>query len=225
MVSTLTEQQIHSSENDDRFINTIIEEREPGVYVRSQNPNNRELDFLWENGQTKRVYDSSRNSIGYFLAGTVTGAIITLVLCLAVLSINHFLSGPKEQIMAKPTVNTAEEISLPIKEEAPVTETKQPVAETKPVTETTPIATVEKKPEPVVHTTPVATPATKTTTSTRATAAKTHSVQNGETIGSIAYEYYGDSSPKMVERIQAANGLKNVHSIQIGQKLVIPAKD
>lgn len=50
-------------------------------------------------------------------------------------------------------------------------------------------------------------------------------VKSGDTIGSIAYKFYGSVDPSKIEKIQTANNMKSVDSIQIDQKLIIPMED
>lgn len=52
-----------------------------------------------------------------------------------------------------------------------------------------------------------------------------YTIQNGDTLGSVAERFYKSSSPKYVNLIQKANNLKSPHSITAGKKLLIPVKE
>ncbi len=52
----------------------------------------------------------------------------------------------------------------------------------------------------------------------------TYTIQQGDTLGSIAERFYKSSSPEYVQLIQRANNLKSAHSITAGNKLLIPVK-
>ncbi|MHA2642851.1 MAG: M15 family metallopeptidase [bacterium JZ-2024 1] len=51
----------------------------------------------------------------------------------------------------------------------------------------------------------------------------THRVAHGETLWSIAVRYYGDGL--LGERLAEYNGIRDPHSIRVGQTLIIPAKE
>lgn len=67
-------------------------------------------------------------------------------------------------------------------------------------------------------------PAASTEVSSAAKDAE-YTVQSGDTLGAIAYKYYGTSSPDKIQKIQDANGLKTPDDLQINQKLKIPTED
>lgn len=50
-------------------------------------------------------------------------------------------------------------------------------------------------------------------------------VKSGDTLGAIAYKFYGTSNPAKVERIQAVNNMKTPDDLQVDQKLIIPMED
>ncbi len=54
--------------------------------------------------------------------------------------------------------------------------------------------------------------------------AKIHSVTSGDTLGSIAIQFYDSSNPKYIEKIRNANNLTDADTLSIGQRLVIPPK-
>lgn len=54
---------------------------------------------------------------------------------------------------------------------------------------------------------------------------KEYIVKQGDTLGGIVNRIYGESStynPEKVERFKEVNGLKSIHQLKIGQKLIIP---
>ncbi|HUO09239.1 MAG TPA: LysM peptidoglycan-binding domain-containing protein [Phycisphaerae bacterium] len=61
-----------------------------------------------------------------------------------------------------------------------------------------------------------------TTTSTKKTATKTYVVQANDTLEKIAKKFGGNTS-ETVKKIMAANGIKDAKSLQVGQKLTLPA--
>ena len=52
-----------------------------------------------------------------------------------------------------------------------------------------------------------------------------YQVKSGDTLGAIAYKFYGVDSPSKINKIQIANNLKTPDAIQINQKLIIPMED
>jgi hypothetical protein len=52
-----------------------------------------------------------------------------------------------------------------------------------------------------------------------------YQVKSGDTLGAIAYKFYGVDSPDKVNRIQTVNKLKSPDDLQIDQKLIIPMED
>ncbi len=87
-----------------------------------------------------------------------------------------------------------------------------------PTIRTTPTSTAQK---------PVATPvkaSVKTTAAvTTAVGGTTYVVKSGDTLGSIAYQFYKEDWANQVDNLQKANKLKSVNSLQIGHKIVVPA--
>jgi LysM repeat protein len=94
--------------------------------------------------------------------------------------------------------------------------TTQPTAETPPTR--TPAPTVESLPRPTA-TAPLLPPA-PTATPTATPTPVVHVVEEGDTLGAIAFRY-----EVSVESIQAANGIDNPQFLQIGQELIIPIGD
>jgi nucleoid-associated protein YgaU len=52
---------------------------------------------------------------------------------------------------------------------------------------------------------------------------KTHNVQKGDTLASLAAKYLGNASAANIKKLATANGLKNANELQIGMTLKIPA--
>lgn len=52
-----------------------------------------------------------------------------------------------------------------------------------------------------------------------------YKVKNGDTLGAIAYKYYGISTPEKIQKIQLANKMKTPDNLQLDQKLIIPMED
>ncbi len=50
-------------------------------------------------------------------------------------------------------------------------------------------------------------------------------VKGGDTLGAIAYKFYGTSNPEKVMKIQTVNKLKSPDDLQVDQKLTIPVED
>ncbi len=200
----------------------MVEEREPGVYIRSNRPD-QELDFLWDRERRKHQ-DPDRYHLGFFAAGLFVGSIITFAGCFI------WLGGPKmnpiieaEPVVEQQVVSTKDfqddnAVQAPVSAStvtapqdnattAPKAEKKSGLAISLPFfggkkadeTKTQPAASIEPK-------------------------ARTYEVQSGDTLGSIAIKFYDSSSPAMVEKIQHANKLTNADQLQLGQKLVIPPK-
>jgi len=67
-------------------------------------------------------------------------------------------------------------------------------------------------------------PSTKTETASSVKTAE-YQVKSGDTLGAIAYKFYGVSNPDKINRIQTANNLKTPDDLQIDQKLIIPTED
>lgn len=89
----------------------------------------------------------------------------------------------------------------------PTREPRTPVPTPTPAATETPAATATPVPAtPVPTVAPTAAPATRT-----------YVVQEGDTLGSIAQQF-----GTTVEAIQAANGIEDPNTIQVGQQLVIP---
>lgn len=180
-----------------------LEEKEPGVYVRSNRPE-QELDFLWDR-ERKKMVEHDRFHLGFFAGGVLLGSVLTFIGCF------FFFSGPSllTDTDSQPTqieeqVLTKSDLQKPVAVEKPQAQKKEagfalPFFKDKPKdkSESAPVN---------VH-------------------ARAYQVQPGDTLGSIAIKFYESSSPQFIERIQRANKLTSADSLQIGQRLTIPPKD
>lgn len=224
----------------------VIEEKEPGVYVRSHVVDKpvkteKEIDFFWE-APARRVYDSQKNRIGIFAGGFVSGVFLTLIVTLAVMLLGKSMtSSPGTEVAAPLNVTSVEDL---VNKQVPASQAKAETAEktSDAVTEaaeaakaaktSAPVVTTEVRPtEPVVAATTTQKP-TVTTAATTAAKPKTAVlgskevvIKQGDTIGAIANKYYGSVDPALIDKIVRANKLTNVNAIQIGQKIVLPPKN
>jgi LysM repeat protein len=74
--------------------------------------------------------------------------------------------------------------------------------------------------KPVVNVAPAA-----TTEATSAVQSAEYTVKSGDTLGGIAYKFYGNSAPDKVQKIQDANNLNSPDDLQIDQVLTIPTEE
>lgn len=195
-------------------------EKTPGVYVRSnEHAPAHELDMLWSGTRTSH-FREERSAVLFFCFGLIVGILLT-----AAVAFFFFI---------KPSIKTGDNLlTVPVREEGQATSAqvdKEPAGITHI---TQPIeAPVSNKPDaatistPTEQTAPGSTrPVQTTTTATPVAGAGHHVVKNGDTLGSIAYKYYGSSAPDFVEKITRANGMKNPNSLKLDQDLVIPPKN
>lgn len=185
----------------------LDEQREPGVYVRSNRPD-QELDFLWDK-ERKKTPESDRFHLSFFMGGVVVGSLITLAGCLFFFSSGRFTSPGTT---AKPPI--IEEQVLPENSAQPeaVQPDKQKPKQNKSTGIQIPFFSA-KQPKPEQK--PPVTTEVK---------ARLYEVQPGDTLGSIALKFYDSSNPEYVARIQRANQLSSADSLSIGQQLSIPPK-
>jgi nucleoid-associated protein YgaU len=93
----------------------VIEEREPGVYVRSEAvdkpvKSEKELDFFWE-APSRRVYDSQKNRIGIFAGGFVSGVFLTLIVTTGVTLLSKSMTAtPGTEVAAPVNVSSVEDL-------------------------------------------------------------------------------------------------------------------
>ena len=199
----------------DEPVETARSEKTPGVYTREPDSPH-ELDMLWSSGRLEHKED--RSPIVFFLVGFLLGGLITgLVVFLLVkqpdikAGESEFVTTPVEKIKVEDTATEKSGGFLQNLFGSDTKKAEQPAETAEPKAETTAEEPkTEVKPEPVAS------------SSSSSTPIRTYTVQNGDTLGAIAYRHYKSSAPKYVEKIQRANNLRSPDSLQIGQKLVIP---
>ncbi|MBR1753701.1 LysM peptidoglycan-binding domain-containing protein [bacterium] len=146
----------------------------------------------------KSLHDTKtqRKPLVYFFVGLVIGVLATLFLSAVV------LVSDKDTIQSD--VKTVKETISEVESSAVENNTKS-VSEA--VTETAPeVLTVGEVSEDE-------------------NGQKIYTVKEGDTLGGIVNRLYGDSStynPDKVEKFKEVNGLKSIHMLKIGQKLIIP---
>lgn len=187
----------------------LLEEREPGVYVRSNRPD-QELDFLWDR-ERKRSTEHDRFHLGFFAAGVAVGSVITFAACFLFFAGSSLLPS-EEDIMKGPLVEeqvlTPSDLAADEKPAAAKAEVKVEAPKEKALS--LPFMPAKAKEEP------------KTTAPE--VKARSYEVQNGDTLGSIAIKFYESSNPTYIEKIQRANKMESADSLQLGQRLIIPPK-
>ena len=219
----------------------VIEEKEPGVYVRSHVADKpakteKEIDFFWE-APARRVYDSQKNRIGIFAGGFVSGVFLTLIVTLAVMLLGKSMtSSPGTEVVTPLNVTSVEDL---VNKEVPASQAKADTADksSDAVTQAAEAAKAAKTTAPLAITEVLSTASEKSTALPTTTKPKTAVpqtgvigskevvIKSGDTIGAIANKYYGSVDPALVDKIVRANKLTNVNAIQIGQKIVLPPKD
>jgi len=182
-----------------------LEEKEPGVYVRSNKPDN-DLDFLWDKERKKHI-EHDRFHLGFFLGGAVFGSLVTLAITFVMMSGGKLFHQPE---FVKPTVE--EQTLVPA-------DTKKPETAEKPAAKKPHAATVSFLGAPIKTPEAAAKPA-----DTAKLQAETYQVKSGDTMGAIARKFYHSGDPALVDKITHANQLKSADSLQLGQKLIIPPK-
>lgn len=66
------------------------------------------------------------------------------------------------------------------------------------------------------------TPATPSIQNESAERVEKYSIQNGDTLESVAIKFYGSSTPEKIEKIQKASNLDDPNRLQIGQEITVP---
>lgn len=186
----------------------------PGVYVR-QNHNPNDLDMLWSG--SRQFQKEDRSPIIFTAAGFVLGVVITSAVFFL------FTQEPNVSIGNDPAIETASDTELLKQADQPVA--NEPAASTSDAPSESAASMIERitgSPSSA----PTATPNKQTqSSSTKAkTTRQTHTVASGDTLGRIAYKYYGQSGPLIIRKLVAVNGLANPDDLSIGQELVIPAE-
>ncbi|MDH4378424.1 MAG: LysM peptidoglycan-binding domain-containing protein [Vampirovibrionales bacterium] len=195
-----------------------------GVYVRQPANTQRELDVLWSN--SRHFHKEDRSPIVFTVAGLLLGVMIA--------SAVFFLLSQKPEIVTSQDASTvtavqdadllAEENNLP-PEDAPSTVATQ----TKAMEEESAAGAVQQAQTVEAQNTPVASSRTAAVSDSLASepARRTrgsvqHRVEPGDTLGGIAYKYYGASTPALVDKIARSNRMTDPNNLTIGQALVIP---
>lgn len=195
MVSKDSEQNF----GEERDMPADLQEKTPGVYVRAEKELPHELDMLWSH--TRSYQKEERSPIIPFAAGLAVGlAVTTAVFMLFIMRPEVKITGDAD--LMTPIVETME---------AQAPSVPEVVGKSTPPEATAKAGSTSKK---------VSQPAAGLSKAMRS-----YTVQNGDTLGGIAYRMYGSSAPQYVEKIQRANHMKSPDSLQIDQKLVIPPKD
>lgn len=186
---------------------TILEEKEPGVYIRSSHADE-DLDFLW-NTERRKTPESERFHIGFFAGGALVGSLITLVACTFFYQGGKVLPSvlpeqPKAVIEQPAVAPVVAPVKVVVSEEAPK---KADTPGFKLPELKLPLGNVQKPTPPVVE----------------APRTRLYEVQAGDTLGSIALKFFDSTNPKYIEMIQTANNMPNPDSLKLGQNLTIPA--
>lgn len=188
---------VHTEEVD--VMPRSADEREPGVYVRSNRPD-QELDFLWDK-ERKKSETAERFHLGFFMGGAIVGSLVTFAATMLFMSGGKFI--PVNTTEVKPILK--EEVTSPrdlgekiSKQEKQSAGIKLPFLSPKSNDEAKPVKQEIR--------------------------ARMYEVQSGDTLGSIAIKFYGSSAPEYVERIQRANQMTDADTLSIGQRLSVPPK-
>jgi LysM repeat protein len=189
----------------------LLDEREPGVYVRSNRPEN-ELDFLWDRDR-KREGEPDRFHLGFFFGGFVVGSVVTLAGCLIFFWGGNIMPGAGNTdpavVVEEQTVVTPKDLSSAVAAETAKSAPKEEAKIGLPFF-TNRNAKEQETPEAKHAQTEVK--------------ARLYEVQPGDTLGSIAIKFYESSAPDYVEKIQRANQMDDAHTLKVGQRLSIPPK-
>ena len=188
-------------------------EKAPGVYVRTGKYQPHELDMLWSG--SRHFTKEDRSPVVFTLVGLLVGAIIT--------SAVFFLFSAKPQIKAGNndlTTPIVDETDLVPMAGDPIMSPEEEQALSAPAVDL-PMPSIQDSPSQL------RTPSgsSRGRSDRRAAGSQMYSVQSGDTLERIAQKFYGSGTPEMVEKISRANNMKNIHALQIGQKLVIPPQN
>ncbi|MBY0450996.1 MAG: LysM peptidoglycan-binding domain-containing protein [Cyanobacteria bacterium] len=176
-------------------------EKTPGVYVRSEDYHAKDLDMLWSGART--FYRDERSPFLLLGIGFFAGVLVTTALGCFLMWSPWFVHRAASSLA--PVTTSASESQL-IQTSGSSQSSGQPeLPLPAPV-------------QPVV--TQPSTPAFASSGSLVNGSA--YEVQNGDTLGSIAYKYYGKSTPEIIQRIQTANHMPSPDTLSLGQKLVLP---
>ena len=175
-------------------------EKPPGVYVRAnETPPAHELDMLWAGNRGFHVPEE-RSPILFFAFGFLIGAVLTAAVAFFFFIQPNIQVG--DSVLTQPTVEQELQADT---QAAPTEATGAPPQTTAPASSSS---------------------ATTTGASTvGGVKAQRHTVQNGDTLGSIALRYYGSSAPMYIDKLTRANKLTNPNSLKLDQELIVPPKD
>ncbi|MDX2083974.1 MAG: LysM peptidoglycan-binding domain-containing protein [Candidatus Melainabacteria bacterium] len=176
----------------------VAEEKSPGVYVRTDGHSPRELDMLWSGSRPYQRED--RAPIFYFVTGLLVGGVLTAAVLLL------FVVQPKLPTLGvdNQLIRSVEDVATGIGNQVTESAVNTPTSAGNAATGAVPLTNADGQVIPN---------------------AKSYTVQSGDTLGSIAAQFYGSSGPEFVDKIQRANNLRNAHSIRVEQRLVIPPKN
>ncbi len=193
------------------MIPPTVEEKTPGVYVRSNQPDH-DLDFLWDKDR-KKGGESDRFHLSFFIGGFAAGTFVTLAATVLFFSSGKLIPAPNAN---KPPV-VEEQVLTPKDLTGTQATTASPKVAAPSQTQNQgfhfPFFSPKPKAQAVTQPTQPANPS------------KSYTVQSGDSLGSIAIKFYHSSSPNLVDKIQRANGLKSPDAVKIGQKLEIPSQN
>jgi nucleoid-associated protein YgaU len=198
-----------------------------GVYVRQPANTQRELDVLWSN--SRHFHKEDRSPIVFTVAGLLLGVMIA--------SAVFFLMSQKPEIVTGQDANTvtavqdadllAEENNLP-SEDAPTTVATQTKVMEKAMEEESAAGAVQQAQTVEAQTVKTASRSVGVSDSLASEPARRtrgsvqHRVEPGDTLGGIAYKYYGASTPALVDKIARSNRMTDPNNLTIGQSLMIP---
>lgn len=183
-------------------------EQTPGVYLRADQSldDPHELDLLWPQSRPLH-HREERQPVFFFAAGILLGALLTTLVFMLV------INRPQTPVVQPEIVAvTANPLSRPA----------QPSATT-PLMPNLPGQSASKPPVASLPSLSQSNAVTATSTSPVA-GSQVYTVKSGDTLGSIAEQFYQNSGPAYVDKIQRANAMKNPDALQLGQQLTIPPK-
>lgn len=209
---------------------TPTDEQEPGVYVRSKRPE-RELDFLWDK-ERKKTEEPDRFHLGFFAAGALVGSLVTLGICLVFFG-KTLSPAPEKAVVVDSAAIPTEEETLPMVLPNTTEKTEDrgfhlpffgSKAQEKPqdIQPAEPAAPKEENSFGLSIFSSRAKEKPATEAFPPAQEPQYYEVQSGDSLGSIAIQFYDSSSPKVIARIVKANALSSPDDIRIGQQLIIP---
>ena len=175
-----------------------------GVYLRNESSTpvsaQKELDVLWSQNTDTQVLSNIKEDhhpLLTFVAGLLTGLILTTLFFWV------FNSRPQNPAMNAVSQNAVQ-------------------TSVQDVSKTPEVPTVSKKMGQA--SVKAASQPTLEPTGNNAVKATVYVVKSGDTLGGIAYKFYGSYSPAYVDRLKKANNLKG-DALKLNQEVVIPPKN